>query len=102
MSIPEVPTRGAARPVPYIVSGILILIGIVLPLLIPVYARQAPALFGLPFFYWYQMLWVLIDSGLLWICYRLVTREDRRRRDAIRSDPSSPAHARFGKTEGDA
>jgi hypothetical protein len=48
------------------------------------------------------MLWVLIDSGLLWICFILVTREDRRRRDAIRSDPASAAHARFGTTEGDA
>ncbi|MCU1586008.1 MAG: hypothetical protein JWM49_2564 [Microbacteriaceae bacterium] len=102
MSIPAVPTRGAARPAPYIVSGILIVTGIVLPLLIPIYARLAPTLFGMPFFYWYQMLWVLIDSVLLWICYILVTREDRRRRDSTRSDPASPAHARFGKTEGDA
>lgn len=85
MSIPAVPTRGAARPAPYIVSGILIVIGIVVPLLIPIYARLTPALFGLPFFYWYQMLWVLIDSFLLWICYRVITREDRRRRDAVRN-----------------
>jgi hypothetical protein len=102
MSIPAVPTRGAARPAPYIISGILLVTGIVLPLLIPIYARLAPTLFGMPFFYWYQMLWVLIDSVLLWICYILVTREDRRRRDETRSDPASPAHARFGKTEGDA
>lgn len=96
---PEVPTRGPARPGPYVVSGILILIGIALPLIVPIYARETPALFGLPFFYWYQMLWVLIDAGLLWICYALITREDRRRRDAVRIDPTNPAHARHGKTE---
>jgi Protein of unknown function (DUF3311). len=83
-----------------VISGILILIAIALPLIVPLYAHAAPALFGLPFFYWYQMLWVLIDALLLWICYGVITREDRRRRDAVRSDPASPAHARHGKTEG--
>ncbi len=34
------------------------------------YAFQAPALFGFPFFYWYQMLWVLISAALTGIVYR--------------------------------
>ena len=84
MSSPEVPTRGPARPLPYVISGALLVIAIVLPLLVPIYARSEPALGGIPFFYWYQMLWVLIDSGLLWICYALIVREDRRRRAAVR------------------
>lgn len=84
MSSPEVPTRGPARPLPYVVSGALLVIAIVVPLLVPIYARSEPALGGIPFFYWYQMLWVLIDSGLLWICYALIVREDRRRRAAVR------------------
>ena len=85
MSTSDIPTRGPARPGPYILSGILIAIGIVMPLVVPIYARQRPTLFGMPFFYWYQMLWVLIDSFLLWICYGVITREDRRRRDAVRN-----------------
>lgn len=85
MSSPEVPTRGPARPLPYVISGILLVIAIVLPLVVPVYARSEPALWGIPFFYWYQMLWVLIDSALLWICYILISREDRRRRAAART-----------------
>ncbi|QNE37312.1 DUF3311 domain-containing protein [Leifsonia shinshuensis] len=84
MSSPEVPTRGPARPLPYVISGVLLVIAIVLPLVVPIYARSEPALAGIPFFYWYQMLWVLIDSGLLWICYALIVREDRRRRAAVR------------------
>jgi hypothetical protein len=100
MSTPEIPTRGPARRGPYVISGILIVIAIALPLIVPIYARAEPALFGMPFFYWYQMLWVLIDAVLLWICYVIITKEDRRRRDAVRSDPSNPAHARHGKTEG--
>jgi len=98
---PEVPTRGPARPGPYIITGILLAIAIILPLTVPIYARQAPELFGMPFFYWYQMLWVLIDAGLLWICYRLIVTEDRRRRDAVRGDTDSPAHDRYGKREGE-
>jgi hypothetical protein len=101
MSTPEIPTRGPAKPGPYVISGVLILIGIVFPLLVPIYARQSPALFGLPFFYWYQMLWVLIDAFLLWICYGIITREDRRRRAAVRGDATSAASEGFGKTEGE-
>ena len=71
---------------PYVISGVLIAIAIaiVLPLVVPIYARSEPALAGIPFFYWFQMLWVLIDSALLWICYLLIVREDRRRRAAVR------------------
>ena len=100
MTTPETPTRGPARPGPYIITGILLAIAIVLPLVVPIYARSEPALFGMPFFYWYQMLWVLVDAVILWICYRIILREDRRRRDAVRGDPDHPAHVRFGKREG--
>jgi hypothetical protein len=84
MSTPETPTRGPARPGPYIVSGILLVVGITMPLIVPMYARQDPELFGIPFFYWYQMLWVFIDAFLLWIVYMIVTREDKRRRAVVR------------------
>nr|WP_158941991.1 DUF3311 domain-containing protein [Granulicella sp. S190] len=35
-----------------------------------VYARSAPALWGFPFFYWYQFAWVILASLLLAIVYR--------------------------------
>jgi len=31
----------------------------------PFYAHRDPALAGLPFFYWYQMLWVVLTALLL-------------------------------------
>ena len=34
------------------------------------YARATPALFGFPFFYWYQFAWVVLTSVLLYIVYR--------------------------------
>jgi hypothetical protein len=34
------------------------------------YARATPALWGFPFFYWYQFAWVIAASALLGIVYR--------------------------------
>ena len=36
----------------------------------PFYNQPLPALFGFPFFYWYQFLWVPLTSLLLYIVYR--------------------------------
>jgi Protein of unknown function (DUF3311) len=47
--------------------------GTLLPFL---YNHLRPALFGIPFFYWYQLLWVLITSVLLAMVVAL-TREGR-------------------------
>jgi hypothetical protein len=33
------------------------------------YARATPALWGFPFFYWYQFAWVIAASALLGIVY---------------------------------
>jgi len=35
-----------------------------------VYARSTPALWGFPFFYWYQFVWVIATSALLALVYR--------------------------------
>jgi Protein of unknown function (DUF3311) len=35
-----------------------------------IYARATPALWGFPFFYWYQFGWVIAASALLAIVYR--------------------------------
>lgn len=88
MSIPDVPTRGPARPGPYIITGILLAIAIVVPLLVPTYSFDEPRVAGMPFFYWYQMMWIPITSALVGVSYRLISKEDRRRRESVqgRSD----------------
>jgi len=35
-----------------------------------IYARNTPALFGFPFFYWYQFLWVALTSALMALVYK--------------------------------
>ena len=38
---------------------------------VPFYNSIEPKLWGIPFFYWYQFLWVFITSGLiLWVYHR--------------------------------
>ena len=36
----------------------------------PVYAHEAPHLWGIPFFYWYQAVWLLITAGITAFVYR--------------------------------
>jgi Protein of unknown function (DUF3311) len=43
---------------------------------VPFYNFQEPALFGFPFFYWYQLAWVPICSLLIWIVYRSQKPDD--------------------------
>jgi Protein of unknown function (DUF3311) len=37
---------------------------------LPFYNSIEPQLWGFPFFYWYQFLWVFLTSGLIWIVYQ--------------------------------
>ena len=72
--------RGRLTPTKIIVSGIL-LVAIVVPLLVSTYDRRDPGLFGFPFFYWYQLVWVFICAGLCGLSFWLLKRE----RDAFRA-----------------
>jgi uncharacterized membrane protein len=42
-----------------------------------VYNTRDPELFGMPFFYWYQMAWVPISVVLTVLVYRATTRRER-------------------------
>lgn len=55
-------------------AAVLLAIPILALLLVPLYARATPRLWGVPFFYWYQFLWVLISAALTAIVY-LATRD---------------------------
>lgn len=56
----------------------LIFILLVLPygavLATPLYNRAAPEIAGIPFFYWYQLLWIALGSLLLLLIYSLERR----------------------------
>ena len=66
--------RGRLTPTKIVVSGIL-LVTIIVPLLVSTYDRRDPELFGFPFFYWYQLIWVFICAALCWLSFLLLKRE---------------------------
>ncbi|HEV2193709.1 MAG TPA: DUF3311 domain-containing protein [Nitrosopumilaceae archaeon] len=47
----------------YIILALFILIPSTVNLYVPLYNRDVPELFGLPFFYWFQMIWLVACSG---------------------------------------
>ncbi|CAL9443048.1 DUF3311 domain-containing protein [Streptomyces pilosus] len=51
------------------------------------YAKTDPVVIGIPFFYWYQMLWVLISTLLTMVAYKLWQRDQRARSAAKGGDP---------------
>jgi hypothetical protein len=46
---------------------------------VPSYAKEGPALFGMPFFYWYQFAWVPMSIVLMTIAYLLLRGRRRNR-----------------------
>jgi len=42
----------------------LLLVPCLAMLAIPLYNRDEPRLFGFPFFYWYQFLWVVLSAAI--------------------------------------
>jgi hypothetical protein len=58
-----------------IAVGAILAVGIIVPLLVSTYDRVEPRLFGFPFFYWYQLLWVFLAAGLCALSFWLLRRE---------------------------
>jgi len=55
---------------------LLLLLVFVIALAVPVFNETAPALFGFPFFYWYQIAAVPVCSLLIFIVFRAENRGD--------------------------
>ena len=47
---------------------------------VPSYNRIEPELAGIPFFYWYQLLWILLGAAIVVVVYTIETRMARARR----------------------
>lgn len=56
------------------VRYLLLLIPFIATLWVPFYASGKPEAFGIPFFYWYQFLWVIISAVLTAFVYWLDLR----------------------------
>ena len=49
---------------------LLLILPFIAMLWVSSYNRVDPTLFGFPFFYWYQMLWVIISAAIAAIVYK--------------------------------
>ncbi|MBV9859656.1 MAG: DUF3311 domain-containing protein [Alphaproteobacteria bacterium] len=60
----RIPEHRASR-----VWYVLLLLPYVALALVPTYNTVEPAWGGIPFFYWYQLLWIPISAGLTLVVY---------------------------------
>jgi hypothetical protein len=65
-NVPTAPPATKDNKIGWKLMLLLPFIGLCFP---AIYARATPALFGFPFFYWYQFLWVILTSALLGFIY---------------------------------
>jgi len=64
----------------WILTGILLVLAAVPPLLVPWYAKATPALWGFPFFFWFQFLlviWAAIMTSIAYVVAKQAFRRDR-------------------------
>jgi hypothetical protein len=59
-------------------SKVLLLLPFAALIFVPIYNRVTPAVFGVPFFYWYQLLWIGLSALAVGIVY-LVDQSRRAR-----------------------
>jgi membrane protein implicated in regulation of membrane protease activity len=75
---PDRTDRGRQLPTGVIVAvAILVLAPIVALLWVGSYAKAEPRLWGFPFFYWYQLMWVFIASACTYMAYMLIRNARR-------------------------
>src|SRR5579875_1693757 len=89
---------GRARALgPRVAIAYALLLGECVVILIPsVYARIAPRLFGIPFFYWFQLMWILVAMIVTGVAYALVGGADRAPA-AVAPAPGRPAGGASGE-----
>ena len=55
-----------------VTAGVLLAIPVLALMIVPIYASEDPHLWGFPFFYWYQFLWVFLASGFTYAALRVI------------------------------
>ena len=84
----RVPPRGGSSQRLWTLVLVLLAPAIVVPLLVPLYAKEDPTLVGFPFFFWFQFLLIILVSAVTVVAYYLAKSADRARRDEERGRSS--------------
>ncbi len=57
-----------------VTAGILLAIPVLALMIVPIYASEDPHLWGFPFFYWYQFLWVFLASAFTYAAFTVIEK----------------------------
>ena len=63
-----------------VIAALCVIAPFVAVLWVPIYDRTTPDVGGIPFFFWWQLLWVVITAGLMGLAYFVVRREELERK----------------------
>ena len=64
------PTRTPTAAARALVAVLFVIVATV-ALAVPLYNRTEPSLGGIPFFYWFQVAWILVSVAATGLAYRL-------------------------------
>lgn len=65
------PSEEHAPARPAVWARLLLLIPFVAVLWVPFYDSIEPSWAGVPFFYWYQLLWIVLGAVIIAVVYRV-------------------------------
>jgi Protein of unknown function (DUF3311) len=87
-----------------VVAAVCVVAPFVAMLWIPSYNKENPRVLGFPFFYWYQLLWVVITAVLMIVAVLAVKFDQaaRGRADGSGSGTSSGSNPGTGSSPGSA
>ncbi|WP_354642272.1 DUF3311 domain-containing protein [Kitasatospora camelliae] len=71
-----------------VLAGLCLAVPIVAMLWVSSYSKADPEIGGMPFFYWYQLLWVPVSAVFTLGAYVLINRDERARRAARGGEPA--------------
>ena len=76
---PAGPSAAVLSPL-RVVAAFCVLVPIVAVLWVPWFNRMTPEVLGFPFFYWYQLLCVVVTAVLMIIAFQAIRRDEAARR----------------------
>jgi Protein of unknown function (DUF3311) len=71
------------KPARFVILVLLILIPAVINLSTPLYNRKLPELFGMPFFYWFQTVWLALCSVFYLVFARLMNGAKEKEEETV-------------------
>lgn len=87
---PDIPPGAAPSPSPTnppavlsplrVLAAVCVLVPIIAVLWVPWFNRLTPELLGFPFFYWYQLVCVVVTAALMIVAFHAVRRDEAARR----------------------